>query len=136
MNSRIHSAVTRRLARRGVAVFAFLALAMGLARPICDAYLPHGGPEQSGTIAFAGYYSSSEPSRHADSKLCSTSAEDGRLVEPAAALTPVKSPAPLAVATASLPGWRTAALARVDTVRPDRPSVSHRYHARSARILI
>ena len=135
MNSRIQSAVARRLARRGVSVFAFLALSMGLARPICDAYLPHGSPAQSGTIAFAGH-ASSEPSRHADARLRCASVEDGRLVEQAAALTPVKSPAPLPVAKASLPGSRTAALARAAAIPSDRPPVTHRYHARSARILI
>ena len=135
MSSRIQSVVTLRLARRGVAVFAFLALFMVLARPICDAYLPHGGPAQSGSIAFAGH-ASGEPSRQADSRLFCASAEDGRLVQPAAALTPVKSPAPLPVATASLPGWRTAALARAAAIPPDRPPVTRRYHARSARILI
>ena len=135
MSSGIQSVVTRRLTRRGVAVFAFLALFMVLARPICDAYLPHGGPAQSGTTAFTGH-ASNEPSRHADSRLRCASVEDGRLVEPAAALTPVKSPAPLPVAKASLPGSRTAALARAAAIPPDRPPVTHRYHARSARILI
>jgi hypothetical protein len=135
MSDGIQSPVTRRLAKRGVAVFAFLALSMGLARPICDAYLPHGGPAQSGTIAFTGH-ASSEPSRHVDFRLRCASVEDGVLVEPAVALTPVKSTALLPVATVSLPGWRTAPLARAAAIPPDRPPVTHRYHARSARILI
>jgi hypothetical protein len=135
MSDAIQSPVTRRLARRGVAVFAFLALFVVMARPICDAYLPHGSPAQSGTIAFAGH-ASTETSGQADSRLFCASVEDGRLVQPAAALTPVKSPAPLPVAMASLPGSRTAALARAAAIPPDRPPVTHRYHARSARILI
>ena len=136
MSSGIQFLVTRRLAKRGFVVFALLALSLVLARPICDVYLLQGSPSQSGPVAPADH-ALGETSHHEDSEPCCASVEDGTLAVPATAVTPTgKSPAPLLMAAASLPGWRTAARSPGAAIPPDRPPTSQPYYARSARILI
>lgn len=98
--------------RRLAAVLAFLAMSAALAQSLCDLQQP-------------------QAAHHED---CCASLEGGT-VAPSTAAVPASS------STTALPGAAAplavprAADARLAAVFPDRPPLSRRYHARSARIL-
>lgn len=116
-------------ARRGFAVLALVALALVLARPICDAL---GG----GLAALGHLVGTEQQSNHDDSDPCCASIGDGTPLAPASA---VPTAQPLgAVLIAAFPAilWFSAIRRRIALVPPDRPPLLRPYYARTARILV
>ena len=117
-------------AQRCFAVLALLALALVLARPICDAYAVGAGA--SGVEQPAG----GEQSNHDDFDPCCTSIDDGTPLTSERVASPAK--APTAVLTIAFhDGTRSSAMQRRSAaIPPDRPPLLRAYHARTARILV
>ena len=136
MSDGIQIAVNRGNARRGIVVFALLALTLVLARPICDVYQLQGSQPHSGHLAAADR-AHGDTSHHEDPEPCCASIDDGTVTVLAASAIPEPtSLPPLPAATTSLLNWRATAGSLAAPMPPDRPPDSQPYYARSARILI
>jgi len=130
MNAGSYVTWFRKTWKRGFAVLALLALALVLARPICDAYEMGAGSLGVGQLAGA------EQSNHNDFDPCCTSIDDGTPLASESAASPAKAPTAVLM-FAFHDGTRSSATqVPVAAIPPDRPPLLRAYHARTARILV
>lgn len=130
MNPGSHIVWFRKTARRGFAVLALLALALVLARPICDAYEVGAGSPGVGQLA------GGEQSNHNDLDPCCASIDDGTPLASVNAASPAKAPIAVLVLAFHEGTWSSATQVPVAAIPPDCPPLLRPYHARTARILV
>jgi hypothetical protein len=129
MGAESRFALKRLSASRAFFLLALLAVAVLLARPICDAYRSHPGTAEP-AVAVADHTVGGE------SELCCEGLDEVAVISASTGSADFEDDSTAAAPFDAVPPWRPVYLAFSPPLPPDRPPISRPYYARSARILI